>query len=244
MAISIYLKCMIWWILGRSPDGFLALGVRAVSEKSQVEASEIALPSPSFILVKTINQNCITDISNVEDQEVPLSPHKNNDLKVVNYNSYRRVFAFNKEAAASQEHQHWDWSERERKKRSTCPRSFPRQCHPVTRGILCTVSSPSQEQDQDQQPSPLRTATVLANRDDGAYAAMPPRTGATCAPQGRHPRSCACTLHAQHHYCTRTSPRGGREKGTKSFLKEIMTSNFPSWRRKQTSRFKKPKESK
>lgn len=45
------------------------------------------------------------------------------------------------------------------------------------------------------------------------------------------------------HYTTFRGPRRKREKKSRRFTEKIMTENFLTWRKKQISRFRKPKDS-
>lgn len=183
---------MIWWILGRSPDGFLASGVRAASEKSQVEASEVTLPSPSSVSAKTINQNCITDVSNVEGREVPPGPRPPTKRMVylateVKYSSCGRVRGSVRTPRHPGRARTLRPASEGKGGARHLPRPRPRPRQAVTGGPRPTASSPSQDQDQGPQPWPPRTATVMADRDDGAQAAVPPGAGAAARPPGPAP---------------------------------------------------------
>lgn len=183
---------MIWWILGRSPDGFLASGVRAASEKSQVEASKVTLPSPSSVSgqddkskLHHRHQQC----GGRRSPARPSAPHENDGLATeVKYSSCGRVRGSVRTPRHPGRARALRPASEGKGGARHLPRPRPRPRQAVTGGPRPTASSPSQDQDQGPQPWPPRTATVMADRDDGAQAAVPPGAGAAARPPGPAPR--------------------------------------------------------
>lgn len=125
---------MIWWILGRSPDGFLASGVRAASEKSQVEASEVTLPSPSSVSgqddkskLHHRRQQC----GGPRSPARPSAPHENDGLfsDRGEVQQLRTSAGFRQDAAASRASTRSETGQRG-KGRSTAPAPAPPQAAP------------------------------------------------------------------------------------------------------------------
>lgn len=183
---------MIWWILGTSPDGFLASGVRAASEKSQMEASEVTLPSPSSVSgqddkskLHHRRQQC----GGPRSPARPSAPHENDGLATeVKYSSCGRVRGSVRTPRHPGRARTLRPASEGKGGARHLPRPRPRPRQAVTGGPRPTASSPSQDQDQGPQPWPPRTATVMADRDDGAQAAVPPGAGAAARPPGPAPR--------------------------------------------------------
>lgn len=226
---------MIWWILGRSPDGFLASGVRAASEKSQVEASEVTLPSPSSVSgqddkskLHHRRQQC----GGPRSPARPSAPHENDGLATeVKYSSCGRVRGSVRTPRHPGRARALRPASEGKGGARTCPGPAPgraRRCRadPAPRRAL-----PRRTRTRARSPGhrgrPRSWPTEMtAPRLPCLLELEPPR-----APQGRHPGV----------LCMHTLPPAPL---LPHFLKEIMTSNFPSWGRKWTSRFKKPEESK